>query len=277
MGQTQTTVSAQWLKDNLDNSHVKIIDCRFRLSESDWGYYQYKQSHIQNAYYLHLNQDLSSPTQNKGGRHPLPNIDIFAQKLADIGIIKNKTTVVVYDDARFAYASRLWWLLQYLGHNQVFILDGGWQEWKKLNYPVDCINPAFYQGSFLPQLQSDWLVDIDYVKNHQNSDSTVIIDARSGDRYRGEVEPIDPVAGSIPSAKNVFWQDMTTEKGNLKSVTELEAIWHQYKNYQEIIVYCGSGVTACVDIFALKTININHCKLYVGGWSDWCSYPENFN
>lgn len=277
MGQTQTIVSAQWLRDNIDNPNIKIIDCRFRLSESDWGYQQYNQSHIQNAYYLDLNKDLSSLIQAHGGRHPLPNIEVLAQKLEKIGIIKNKTTVVVYDDARFAFASRLWWLLQYLGHHKVFILDGGWQEWQKLDYPVNNITPSLSQGSFLPQPQCDGLVDIDYVKKRQNSYSTVIIDAREGHRYRGEVEPIDPVAGSIPSAKNVFWQEMTTDKGKLKSLTELEAIWHKYKNYQEIIVYCGSGVTACVDIFALKTINIHYCKLYAGGWSDWCSYPENFN
>ncbi|BAQ60249.1 thiosulfate sulfurtransferase [Geminocystis sp. NIES-3708] len=276
MGQTQTIVSAQWLRENIDNPNVKIIDCRFRLSESDWGYQQYNQSHIENAYYLDLNKDLSSLIQTHGGRHPLPNLEIFAEKLKAIGIIKNQTNVIVYDDSRFAFASRLWWLLQYLGHNQVFILDGGWQEWIRLNYPINSRKPSFSQGSFSVQPQSNWLVDIDYVKNHQNSDSTVIIDARARERYQGKVEPIDPVAGSIPSAKNVFWQDMTTNS-NLKSVTELEAIWHQYKNYQEIIVYCGSGVTACVDIFALKTINIHHCKLYAGGWSDWCSYPENFN
>ncbi len=277
MSHTQTTVSAQWLNDNLENPNVRIIDCRFRLAETDWGYQRYNYSHIQNAYYLHLNQDLSSPIQNHGGRHPLPDVQILASKLEQIGIIKNKTTVVVYDSTRFAFASRLWWLLKYLGHDPVFILDGGWQEWTKLDYPVSNIIPSFSQGSFLPQTESHWLVDIDYVKQCQNSECKVIIDARSGDRYRGEVEPIDPVAGSIPSAENVFWQDMTTDTGQLKSLTALRSIWSRYKDYHEVIVYCGSGVTACVDIFALKTININHCKLYVGGWSDWCSYPENFN
>lgn len=273
----QTTVSAQWLKDNLHNPNVIIIDCRFRLSESDWGYQQYNYSHIDNAYYLDLNKDLSSLIQTHGGRHPLPDIQVFTQKLEAMGIFHQKTTVVVYDDSRFAFASRLWWLLQYLGHDQVFILDGGWQQWIQLNYPISNIKPSFCQGSFSPTFQSHWLVDIDYVKFHQYSDSTVIIDARSGDRYKGQIEPIDPVAGCIPSAKNIFWQEMTTDNHNLKSLTQLETIWHPYKNYEEIIVYCGSGVTACVDIVALKTINIDHCKLYAGGWSDWCSYVENFN
>ncbi|NCO76471.1 MAG: sulfurtransferase [Cyanobacteria bacterium] len=272
MGHTKTTVSAQWLKDNLDNPQVKIIDCRFLLSESDWGYQQYNHSHIENAYYFHLNQDFSSPIQPHGGRHPLPDNQVFADKLAQIGIIQNQTTVVIYDSSRFAFSARLWWLLRYLGHNQVFVLDGGWQQWQQLNYPVTNITPTLSQGYFSPQPQQDWLVNIDYVKQVLNSNSTVIIDARSGDRYRGEVEPIDPVAGSIPSAQNIFWQEMTTEEGKLKSVEELKAIWQPYQNYPEIIVYCGSGVTACVDILALNTINLCQCKLYSGGWSDWCSY-----
>ncbi|BAQ63446.1 sulfurtransferase [Geminocystis sp. NIES-3709] len=277
MSQTRTIVSAQWLKDNLDNPNVKIIDCRFRLSDSQWGYHQYIQSHIQNSYYLHLNQDLSSPVELYGGRHPLPDSEVLGDKFAQMGIIHNETTIVAYDDSRFAFASRLWWLLKYLGHDRVFLLDGGWQEWTNLNYPVsDQIPDPVSLGSFISQPRLDWVVDINYVRQCQSFSETIIIDARSSDRYSGKFEPIDPIAGSIPGAKNVFWQDITTEQGFLKTKEELESIWSPYKHDQEIIVYCGSGVTACVDIFALKTIEIDQCKLYVGGWSDWCSYPENF-
>ena len=277
MGQTQTIVSAQWLKENLDNPNVKIIDCRFRLSDPDWGYQQYTNSHITNSYYLHLNQDLASSVQLHGGRHPLPDTHVLADKFAQMGIIHHETTIVAYDDFRFAFASRLWWLLQYFDHDRVFLLDGGWQEWTNLNYPVTSEIPqSLAYGSFVPQPRLDWLVDIDYVRQCQSSSDCVIVDARSLDRYLGKVEPIDPIAGSIPRAKNIFWQDMTTEEGKLKSMEELTEIWQGYKDYQEIIVYCGSGVTACVDIVALRSIGVNQCKLYVGAWSDWCSYPENF-
>ncbi len=274
---TQTTVSPLWLKENLDHPEVKIIDCRFRLSEPDWGFQQYSHSHIPKSYYLNLNQDLSSTVKNHGGRHPLPDHNVLANKLAQMGIVKNKTMVVIYDNSRFAFASRLWWLIRYLGHSKVVILDGGWQEWLNLGYPTNNFNPDYtHDGDFVPQIKADWLVNLEQVKQRQNSSDTVIIDARSSDRYKGENEPIDPIAGSIPSAKNIFWQEMTTETGKLKSITELESLWDPYKNYSEIIMYCGSGVTACVNLFTLMTIDVHHCKLYVGGWSDYCSYPEHF-
>ncbi|WP_342596810.1 sulfurtransferase [Cyanobacterium aponinum UTEX 3222] len=276
MGSTQVTVSAQWLKDNLGRSDLKIIDCRFRLADSQWGYQEYQKSHIENAYYLDLNQDLSDVVQSHGGRHPLPKIDAFTSKLEEFGIIKGETTVIAYDDLRLAFSARLWWLLRYLGHDRIFILDGGWQEWQKLGYPVSNKIPDRVRGSFLPEIRSDLLVDKDYVESRLNFDSTIIIDARSGDRYRGEHEPIDPIAGSIPGAKNIFWQEMTTDDSFLKSKEELTSLWSSYLEYPEIILYCGSGVTACVNLLALFKINISQSKLYAGGWSDWCSYPEHF-
>lgn len=270
----QTVVSPQWLRDNLQSPQLKIIDCRFRLEDSLWGYQQYLTSHIPNAYYLDLNKDLSSPPQTHGGRHPLPNPYTLAQKLEQIGIFKNLTTVVVYDDSRFAFASRLWWLLRYLGHDKVFILDGGWQQWQSLHYPVTSDIPPPSQGHFPVTVDSSQVVDIHYVKQRLNFPNTVIVDARSPSRYRGEEEPIDPVAGSIPGAKNIFWQQITTPDGFLRPTEELQALWQPYLDAQEIVVYCGSGVTACVDLMSLATIGFHHGKLYPGGWSDWCSYLD---
>lgn len=276
MSPTQSIVSTEWLKENLDNPQIKIIDCRFRLPQPDWGYEQYQDSHIKNAYYLDLNKHLSRPLETHGGRHPLPNSEHFAEKLAEIGIIKNETFVIAYDDFRFAFSARLWWLLRYLGHQSVAMLDGGWQEWQRLGFPTDNVIPTSVKGSFVPTEQRDLILDVEEVKKRQNQPNKVIIDARSSDRYLGKTEPIDPIAGSIPTAKNVFWQEMTTEDGKLKSIAELKEIWQPYQDYQEIVVYCGSGVTACVDIFALEMINLTQSKLYAGGWSDWCSYPSNF-
>lgn len=277
MSHTQATVSAQWLKDNLTQPDVKIIDCRFRLADSHWGYQQYQQSHIENAYYLDLNKDLSHIVQSHGGRHPLPNINTLSSKLEEIGIIKGKTRVIVYDDFYFAFSARLWWLMHYLGHDRIFILDGGWQEWQRLGYPVTNQIPNGVRGSFVPEIRHDWVVDKDYVKSRQNSPDTVIVDARSSDRYRGENEPIDAIAGSIPHGKNLFWKEMLTENSYLKSPEEITSLWASYLQYPEIIVYCGSGVTACVNLLALYVINCHQGKLYAGGWSDWCSYPEHFS
>lgn len=272
----QSVVSAQWLQDNLTNPDVKIIDCRFRLQNPDWGNQEYLKNHIPEAYYLDLNKDLSSAVQKHGGRHPLPDFDLFASKLEKIGIIKNKTRVIVYDDSRFAFAARLWWLLRYLGHKEVALLDGGWNGWVNNNLQTTDIIPKEDQGSFQPEIASDWIVNIDTVKQRKDLSSVILLDAREEKRYAGEEEPIDPVAGHIPGAINVFWQKITDSEGYLIPLDMQKQIWQPLEKAEEIIVYCGSGVTACVDIFSLEMVGIKNYKLYPGGWSDWCSYfPTN--
>lgn len=272
MNKTKTSVDSQWLNSQLDNPQVLVVDCRFKLSNSNWGEEQYRQSHIKGAYYLNLDRDLSSQVQLHGGRHPLPDVDVLAQKFANMGIVRNETLVVAYDDSRFAFASRLWWLLRYLGHDHVVLLDGGWHDWLDRDYPVTRVIPETKSGSFSPQPNSDWLADIETVKSAQNKDGTVIVDSRDRDRYLGLVEPIDPIAGSISGAVNSPWKRVSDESGYLKPELEQKQLWQDYKDAEEIIVYCGSGVTACVNLFSLSAIGIENSKLYPGGWSDWCSY-----
>jgi thiosulfate/3-mercaptopyruvate sulfurtransferase len=271
MKQTEYLVDSEWLSSQLDNPKVVIVDCRFQLADSNWGEEQYHISHIKGAYYLSLDRDLSSKVQRYGGRHPLPDLDIMAQKLANMGIIHNETLVVAYDDARFAFAARLWWLLRYLGHNSVVLLDGGWNDWLKHDYPINSAIAEGRSGSFSPQPHPDWLVDINGVKFAQNQDHVVIVDSRDRDRYLGLTEPIDPIAGSIPGAVNSPWKQVSDESGYLKSQQAQQQLWKDYQT-GEIIVYCGSGVTACVNLFSLSLAGINNTKLYPGGWSDWCSY-----
>lgn len=272
MNNYQGVVSTKWLQEHLTNPNLKIIDCRFRLNNPHWGHQQYLKSHILGAYYFDLDQDLSSPKQKHGGRHPLPDLNLFAHKLEQIGIIKNQTNVVVYDDFRFAFASRLWWLLHYLGHHKVFLLDGGWNAWQKENLPVTGTLPELAQGFFPVQIADDLVVDIETVRKSLDSNTSILIDARSGDRYRGENEPIDPVAGHIPGAVNLFWQNMTDSEGYFVPIETQKKFWQFCQDKDQIIVYCGSGVTACVNIFSLEMSGIKKPRLYVGGWSDWCSY-----
>ncbi|BAZ44991.1 rhodanese domain protein [Chondrocystis sp. NIES-4102] len=272
MKKTEYLVDSEWLAQNLDNPEVVIIDCRFQLGKPNWGQEQYDASHIQGAFYLDLEKDLSSKVERHGGRHPLPDVDILSKKFSELGIVKNQTLVVAYDDARFAFASRLWWLLRHLGHDTVVLLDGGWQDWVKHNYPVSNVKGETKPGSFIAQPSLDWIVDINQVKSAQNQDTAIIIDSRSRDRYAGISEPIDPVAGSIPGAINCFWQDISDESGYLKPHQEQQDLWQDLKPGSEVIVYCGSGVTACVNLFSLAIAGINNTKLYPGGWSDWCSY-----
>ena len=275
MQQSEHIVDCQWLHENLNDSQVVIVDCRFQLADSDWGTKEYQKSHIPGAYYLNLDRDLSSKVQTQGGRHPLPDPDVLAEKFARIGIIKNETLVVAYDDSRFAFASRLWWLLRYLGHEAVVLLDGGWHGWIKDDYPVSNVIPEAKAGSFYPEPHTEWLVDIDTVKAAQNSDKVTIIDSRDRDRYLGEREPIDPVAGSIPSAVNSPWKQVSDESGYLQSLEYQRQLWQDYQNAEEIIVYCGSGVTVCVNLFSLNMAGFENTKLYPGGWSDWCSYLDS--
>ncbi|MGC1217640.1 MAG: sulfurtransferase [Phormidesmis sp.] len=269
-------VSAQWLFEHLDSPNLVIIDTRFALAQPDQGRTQYQAGHIPNAYYLDLNQDLSSPVQTHGGRHPLPNWEDFVVKLNQIGIRSNSpdgpTQVVIYDDSRFAFAARLWWMLRYLGHEQVATLDGGFQAWQSAEFPLSTKTPPAQKGNFQPQPQSDWVVDIETLRQRKDLPTVTVIDARSPERWRGEVEPIDPIAGSVPGSANFFWKDISTESGQLKNPAEIAQHWANIDPDSEVIVYCGSGVTACVNLFSLVMAGHPMHQLYPGGWSDWSSY-----
>ncbi len=272
MNEIQFIVSPAWLASQLNHPQLVIIDCRFQLGDANWGYQQYLTSHIEGAYYLDLAKDLSAPVAQHGGRHPLPDEDLLAKKFAEMGINMGETLVVTYDSSRFAFAARLWWLLRYLGHDRVAILDGGWQGWCNDGYPVTESLPTPQQGNFIAQAYPDWIVEIETVKASQGMPSVILVDSRDSDRYRGEQEPIDPIAGHILGAINSPWQQVTDEAGYLCPLTVQKSLWTNCEQSKEIIVYCGSGVTACVNLLSLELSGIKTAKLYPGGWSDWCSY-----
>jgi thiosulfate/3-mercaptopyruvate sulfurtransferase len=271
----RSTVSVDWLQDHLNDSQVAIADCRFNLMQPHLGAQQYQEGHIPGAYYLDLNQDLSSPVGIHGGRHPLPDPDLLANTLEIMGIHSEPpagpTWVVAYDDSRLAFAARLWWLLRYLGHDRVVVLDGGFSGWKASGYEVSSDLPPIKTGNFIPAIQSNLVLTRDQVNIRKDLPTVALVDSREGDRYRGEREPIDPVAGHIPGAVNYPWQEVTDAEGYLRSPQEQRQRWQTLSNSDEIIVYCGSGVTACVNLLSLTLANLPG-KLYAGSWSDWCSY-----
>lgn len=270
---TPFVVSAQFLREHLDDPNLVIVDCRFALTDPEQGYQQYQESHIPNAHYLDLNKDLSAPVERHGGRHPLPDPHQLAQKLSTIGVNFQETLVVAYDDSRLAFAARLWWLLRYMGHEKVALLDGGWKAWQAAEYPVTDNLPSMPQlGTFVPELHSDWFVDINTIKTRKDLPGVVLVDSRESDRYLGKREPIDPIAGHIPGAVNYPWQDVTDDRGYLHSLIKQQQRWNDVSRETEVIVYCGSGVTACVNLLSMELAGIPTGKLYVGGWSDWCSY-----
>ncbi len=262
-------VSPRWLADHLDQ--VTVVDCRFSLPEPELGRRQYAAGHIPNAYYLDLNRDLSSPVQAHGGRHPLPDWPRFAKRLELLGICSSpQTPVVAYDASRFAFAARLWWMLRYLGHANVALLDGGIAGWQAAGLALSQDIPPFRTGAFEPRPQSGWIANIEALRHPRPG--TLIVDSRSADRYRGEREPIDPVAGSVPGAVNYFWQQVSTAEGYLHPSAVLAQHWAALDSADETIVYCGSGVTACVNLFSQAVAGKPMGRLYPGGWSDWCSY-----
>uniref|UniRef100_A0A0C1UWA5 Sulfurtransferase n=1 Tax=Lyngbya confervoides BDU141951 TaxID=1574623 RepID=A0A0C1UWA5_9CYAN len=266
-------VDIQWLADHLNDPNLVVVDCRFALGDPQQGRVEYLAGHIPGAAYLDLNQDLSSPVEPHGGRHPLPDIDEFVAKLERLGIASQPaTSVIAYDATKGAFAARLWWLLRYLGHDAVAVLDGGLPAWQAAQLPLTTEVPERSPGKFAPTLQTDWVVDRSKVIAAQTERQTALIDARSPDRYQGLHEPIDPVAGAVPQALNFFWQTNLNEQGYFKSAAELTQLWQPLPAAEQSIYYCGSGVTACVNLLAQAVMGQAMPRLYVGGWSDWCSY-----
>lgn len=271
-----TLVTSLWLREHLSDPNVVVVDCRFSLDNPALGRSQYEQGHIPGAVYFDLNQDLSSEPQKHGGRHPLPNLFDLSNKLAQAGIGSQDSDrpshVVIYDDSRFAFAARLWWLLRYLGHQRVSLLNGGFQGWQKAGFPVTTDVPTPSVGNFRPSIQQGWVVDREQIQGVQSQPTVVLIDSRTSDRYTGEFEPIDPIAGHIPGAVNYPWLEVTDEEGYGRSPEKQRQRWATIPEESDLIVYCGSGVTACVNLLSLALAGRPGGRLYAGSWSDWCSY-----
>lgn len=272
-------ISVSELSECMTSEDIVIIDCRFALADPHLGEHHYREAHIPGAFYLHLDRDLSGPKGLFGGRHPLPDVDALAQKLAAIGINSSPPTrVVVYDDSRLGFAARAWWLLCFLGHDQVQVLDGGFTAWCEAGLPVTNTLPVARAATFEPRLRADRVVDIQAVRSLQNSADVALIDAREARRYWGLEEPIDPIAGHIPGAQNFPWQQVCDGRGLLLADAAQRQRWCDVGDTKNIVVYCGSGVTACANILSLAQIGRDDVKLYAGSWSDWCSHLlENKN
>ncbi|MDQ8736180.1 sulfurtransferase [Paenibacillus sp. LHD-38] len=269
---------ADWVLEQLGKEGTVIVDARYALNDTEAGKRAYAEAHIPSAYYVDLSHDLSGPKRpnGEGGRHPLPEPQALAAVFERMGIGQN-TTVIAYDDHGGAMASRLRWLLQWLGHDgQVYLLEGGFAGWQAAGHPVSTEFPASAEGvTFMPAVQEDMLVSRDEVKARIGKAGTVLIDSREAPRYRGEVEPLDPAAGHIPGAINRFWNEGKRADGSWKSPEEQAERFVGLSQEDEIIVYCGSGVTATPNVFALQEAGFRNVKLYAGSWSDWSSDFSN--
>ena len=266
-----TLISTETLHQQLNNPGWIVVDCRFSLADTEAGAKAYRHGHIANARYAHLDKDLSSPITAFTGRHPLPNFALLAKKLGDWGIT-NTSQVVAYDDTSGAFAGRLWWLLRCMGHDKVAVLDGGIKNGQKQGLPVTTTLPAVKPATFRPYLNEDAWLNALQVQNSLARKSICLIDARTPERYRGEQEPIDPVAGHIPYALNRAFQLNLDSNGLFLPAEKLREQFKQLIGAgapEQVVHYCGSGVTACHNLLAMEHAGLTGSKLYAGSWSEW--------
>jgi thiosulfate/3-mercaptopyruvate sulfurtransferase len=273
----QTLISASELAQKLAAPDWAIVDCRFYLGESERGRQDYIQAHIPGAVYAHLNEDLSGElVPGKTGRHPLPAIETFAQTLSNWGI-DARVQVVAYDASGGSMAAaRLWWMLRWLGHDAVAVLDGGWQHWQSAGYPVASGVEHRAAVPFIPHVRGELGVTTDEVAALLEDPSIRLVDVRSGERYRGEQEPIDPVAGHIPGAVNAPFSETLDATGRFLPPHELQAYFRRVLGDtapERAIFYCGSGVTSAQELLALAHAGLGAGRLYAGSWSEWITDP----
>lgn len=272
-----TLISASTLMSKLNEPNLVVADCRFSLAEPERGQSDYEKAHIPGAIYAHLDRDLSSPViAGKTGRHPLPDIDQFREKLGHWGIGVD-SQVVVYDDSGGGIAARLWWLLRWLGHDSVAVLDGGWPAWVAGNRPG---KPGFESNprrNFVGFPKSELVVTSSTLEKMIVESNGLILDSRAPERYRGEDEPIDPVAGHIPGALSAPYQDNLDIDGFFLSKEILRARFLTLLGsipVDEAVFYCGSGVTAAHNLLALAYAGLGQARLYAGSWSEWITDPD---
>ena len=268
----QTLISTQDLASNIQNKQFVIVDCRFDLANTSYGEAAYKEGHIPGAIYAHLDRDLSGAIiSGKTGRHPLPSVTDLAALFSTWGIDKN-TQVVTYDDVAGPFAARLWWMLRWMGHEKVAVLNGGLKKWSAEGKTLSVEQKVRTKTDFKPLTNAEMLVDAQTVMATLSDDKIKLIDARPGDRFCGQNETMDPKAGHIPGAISSPFFANLTEDGTLKEKADLMTLYkeklsdHQPEN---IIMYCGSGVTASHNLLAMECCGLTGAKNYAGSWSDW--------
>lgn len=272
----RTLIDCHTLALHVHDPQWVVLDCRFALSDPDAGRRAYEAGHIDRARYAHLNDDLSSPVTPHSGRHPLPDPHRLAAKLGAWGI-DNSKQVIAYDDSFGAMAARLWWLLRWLGHDAVALLDGGLPRWMREGRPVVKDIPVVTPATFTPQVRDNLWVDANTVAKTVKQDDWLVMDARAEERFNGEVEMLDPVAGHVPGAINLPFEDNLHVSGRFSSAQELRELYEGLMEStppDHVIQMCGSGVTACHNILAMEHAGLTGAKLYAGSWSEWIRDPS---
>lgn len=267
-----TLISATALAGHLDDPNWRIVDCRHDLANTRFGRAAYEDGHLPGAVFAHLDEDLSSPPNGRNGRHPLPDPQLLAARFGAWGI-DDETQVVAYDDAGGMYAARLWWLLRWLGHERVAVLDGGYQAWCRTAKVLTAEIPTPTPRKFDARVQKG-AVDADALQAGLAGGEVLLIDARSPDRFRGENETLDPIGGHIPGAVNHFFRNNLRDDGCFKEAAALREEFGRIlggRQTTKVVHQCGSGVTACLNLLAMEAAGLCGSRLYPGSWSEWCA------
>lgn len=268
---TQPLIDVASLAALVESPDTVVIDCRFDLARPEQGRADYLEAHVPGALYAHLDDDLSAPRGSVGGRHPLPDANTLVERFSALGIGAD-TRVVAYDQGGGAIAARLWWMLRYMGHEAVAVLDGGFGAWLAADQPVESGQVTVSSNRFHGEAIAGMVVDAAAVPG-----ARLLVDSRDGARYRGEHEPLDPVAGHIPGAQNRFFASNLDSAARFRDRASLLVAFEQLLAAcpaSEAVFYCGSGVTACHNLLAMVHAGLPMARLYAGSWSDWCSDPS---
>lgn len=273
----KTIISAETLKENLNNPNWAILDCRFYLQEPELGYQEYLESHIPGAIYIHLDRDLSGEIKpGKTGRHPLPDSETFAGRLSNWGI-DNETQVIAYDSMGGAIAARLWWMLRWLDHEKVAVMNGGWRAWSDQGYSLEGGENTRERRTFIAVEHPEYIADVGMVEQIREDDNFLLLDARSPNRYWGLEEPIDIRAGHIPGAVTAPYENNLTAEGYFLTPAELRGRFESLLEgvpTSQVVVYCGSGVTSNHNLLAMVEAGYEMALLYPGSWSEWITDPS---
>ncbi len=271
----RTIVSARDLQATLADPDLVIFDCRHELMNPEAGARAYGQSHIPGARFAHSETDLAGAKTGHNGRHPLPDPQSFRDWLGRNGVDTAKQ-VVAYDFAAGSSAARLWWMLRWLGHERVAVLDGGWEGWVKGSLPITAEQPRVTATTFKGEPRPIW-VDVGFVSSRLGDPSVVVLDARTPERFQGLAEPIDPVAGHIPGARNRLFKDNLAPDGRFRPPQELRQAFMDVLGTvkpEHVVHQCGSGVSACSNLLAMEIAGLKGSRLYPGSWSEWVADPS---
>ncbi len=266
-----TLITAKELSNHIHDPNWVIVDCRFDLMDPSWGEEEYRSLHIPGAVYAHMNTDLSGPVTPDSGRHPLPETYELIEVLRRFGI-NSQSQVIAYDSTSGSFAARLWFLLRYLGHNQVAVLDGGLPAWLTAGFETESgwqTNPT---GNFTGQPQPEMVVSTAEMETITRDPSWLTVDSRAPERFTGASEPIDAKAGHIPSAVNYFYGQNSKQDGTIYPAEDLRKIFDNLlagHTINKTVIYCGSGVTSAQNILAMVYAGLPQPKLYNGSWSEW--------